>query len=55
MSSTAGAALAAWAITTNPREIATFAGLMATWTILKCFAASEVGDKNSPSLLKNAA
>jgi Putative lactococcus lactis phage r1t holin len=54
-SSSAGAALSAWAITTNWREIAAFSGLMAVYTVLKCFAASEVGDKDSPSLLKNAA
>jgi hypothetical protein len=53
-SSTAGAALSAWAITTNWREVAAFGGLMAAYTVLKCFAASEVGDKDSPSLLKNA-
>ena len=54
VSSSAGAALAAWPLTQDWRLITSFSGLMAVYTVLKCVAAYRVGDKGSPSLLKDA-
>jgi hypothetical protein len=54
-SSAAVGALSAWTLSQDWRLICSFSGLMAVYTALKCVAASEVGDKDSPSILKNAA